>query len=321
MVTTRCGGRDITKKNAPPPVETCKGDESMKVSINAGFGFPLSEEDRSWIIGRGFHGVRSDYGPGVLGALFYTRLQPLILACSKSVSAEFIADRVAQICREIRNLGYHNNRSAPLPAIEPFNEPDIDPYWKTRPRMMADVVWKCWQIANSFHCGVKLITPGVSNLNERGLNYLEEMVNAGIPDDVAVGFHRYPPGDDPSIAHDGFASRWAEVERLKFLASKRKLWCTETGWTSGPRKKRRRSPLCFLERNVWLTEDKVAANAATELRFWARVPQLEAVVYYQINDGPNWNNPEDNFGLRSYPDRTNKVLARWMPELIQEVTS
>ena len=60
--------------------------------------------------------------------------------------------------------------------------------------------------------------------------------------------------------------------------------------------------------------------ATTELRFWARVPQLETLVWYQINDGQNRNNPEDNFGLRTYPERRDKILARMMPKLIEEVT-
>jgi hypothetical protein len=146
------------------------------------------------------------------------------------------------------------------------------------------------------------------------------MIGAGVPDDVVVGFHRYPPGDDPTAAHDGFADRWAEVARLRLLVGKRKLWCTETGWTSGPRKKRRGFPLCFLEKNTWLSEETVADYATSEFRFWARVPQLEALAWYQINCGPNRNNTEDNFGLRTYPERNNTILARWMPELIQEVT-
>lgn len=291
-----------------------------KVLLTAGFGDPLSEEDRAWIRGRGFHGVRSDYGPKVLEALFYTQFQAIIIASEQERQQEYILDRFAMVCREIRDRGYLHHRPAPIPAIEPCNEPDLDPDWDTRAREMADVVWECWRIAKTISRGITVISPSISNLNQRGLAYLEAMVDAGIPDEVAVGFHRYPTRSDPCAAHDGFQDRWAEVSRLQSIAGKRKLWCTETGWSAGPLDKRRRFPLCFLKRKFWLSEEKVADFAQTELRFWARVPKLEALVWYQINCGPNRNNPEDNFGLRRYLDKSNTILADRMPELIEEVT-
>ncbi|UCD56786.1 MAG: hypothetical protein JSV16_13320 [Candidatus Hydrogenedentota bacterium] len=292
-----------------------------QVLLTAGFGDPLSQEDRSWIRGRGFAGVRSDYGPGVLAALYATPLRTLVIACDRERPHEFVVDRVVAICREMRNLGYLHHRPGPIPAIEPMNEPDLDPYWKTRPRELADAIWECWRIAQAFSRGIMVVTPGISNLHQKGLAYLEAMVSAGIPDDVVVGFHRYPAKSDPTAAHDGFKDRWAEVRRLLALAGSRKLWCTETGWSSGPLEKPRRVPFCWFTKKVWLSEEQVADFASTELRFWARVPEVESLTWYQINSGPNRNDPEDNFGLRTYPDRANTILARWMPELIKEVTS
>jgi hypothetical protein len=142
--------------------------------------------------------VRSDYGPGVLGALYDTPLRPLILISDEATPRWLIVDRFAAICREARDIGYLYQRSGPLPAIEIYNEPDLDSYWSTRAAEMADVVWECYQVARQFSRGITVVSPGVSNLNQRGLAYLEKMIGAGVPDDVVVGFHRYPPGDDPT---------------------------------------------------------------------------------------------------------------------------
>jgi len=292
-----------------------------QVFLNAGFGEPLPELDRSWIRGREFHGVRSDYGPRVLEALYFTPFQPLIIASDRERSHEYVSDRVAAVCREARSLGYLHHRPYPTPVIEPMNEPDLDPYWASRPAALADLVWECWQTASKRRfSGIRIVAPGISNLNERGLNYLERMMAAGIPDDVAIGFHRYPPGNDATEPHDGFKDRWAEVAELRRLAGKRKLWLTETGWTAGPRK-HYGFPNCLWGKNRWLSEQEVADRVVTELRFWARVPNLEAAVVYQINDGPNRNDPEDNYGLLTYPERRDKILAKMMPKLIEEVTN
>lgn len=288
--------------------------------LNAGFGSPLSQEDRSWIRGRGFHGVRSDYGPKVLLALYETEFLPLIIL-PRSDSHELLVDYFVAACREAIKLGYIHHRPYPMPAIEPLNEPDLDPYWGSRPDKLANAIWECWQLAAQFSSGLTVVTPGVSNLTKKGLDYLEAMVEAGIPGGVAVGFHRYPPVPDPTMPHDGFSDRWAEIARLRAIAGKRKLWCTETGYTSGPHKKARGFPLCFLQKNYWENELQVANHAVKELKFWARVPDLEVAVWYQIDDGDNTNNPEDNFGLRRYPSKENKILANAMPKLIKEVTN
>ncbi len=124
----------------------------------------------------------------------------------------------------------------------------------------------------------------VSNLNDRGFNYLKALLP--FPDNVKVSVHRYGDGTFEN-AHRGFDSRHSEVKWLRDVIGQRSFAVTEFGYPSDD-----------------LGEAKQAYRTQQEFEFWNS--KADFTCLYQLNDGPLKN---ETFGIRRYPDKSLKPNA------------
>jgi len=190
-------------------------------------------------------------------------------------------------------------------ALEVGNEPDIahDGY-ASRPQDFAEAVRQVHAVVRPLGFEGDIISGGVSNLNERGLAYLQAMLSAPVvPADVVIGFHRYPEaGRGAEVPHRGFESRAAEFEALAALVGGRRVACTEFGYHTaedrvGTFSRRRRS------------ESDVADSVQWDLNFFAQRNVLLAAIY-QLNDGTR-DVAEERYGVRRL-DGTLKPVAEML---------
>jgi len=187
-------------------------------------------------------------------------------------------------------------------SLEVGNEPDIahDGY-ASRPQDFVEAIRQVHAVVRPLGFEGDLITGGISNLNERGLKYLQSLLAAAaVPADVVVGFHRYPEaGRGHRAPHPGFESREEEFEALAGLATGRRLACTEFGYHTAEDRmgvfgNRRRS------------ESEVAEAVQWDLDFFGQRGLLLAALY-QLNDGAA-DVAEERYGIRR-PDGTLKAVA------------
>jgi hypothetical protein len=152
--------------------------------------------------------------------------------------------------------------------IELGNEPDLEHEGWT-PETYAVEAQRCIDVATARHA--RLYLGAVSNLNFRGLAFLDKLPWAHYPSTVCCSIHRYPNGSLPTTPHDGFKSRGDEVLALKTIVGYRPLACSEVGYYDQPG-------------GPW-TEADVAAHMKWERQFFSQ-HDFEIVSGYQINDGP-----------------------------------
>lgn len=282
----------------------------------------------------GFHGIRVDI-PDHHDACWrlleelaeHPALHPIFLVAGGQMtrehpdvggppwSPESLVQHVWDSCQKASTLGFFE-RGAP-PAIEIGNEPDLaHDVWKGQPALLAETFSKCFEKARSFSARCPVLTPSVSNLNSRGFDYLRVMLEAGLPDGCAVAVHRYPNGDHPSVPHGGFASREEEIGLLMDLTGDRDVWVTEAGRSEGPIRRRRflRPPKVY-----WLSESDVSDYMEEEVRLWAHRSRVKALVWYQINSGPDHDNELHNYGIRRM-DGTLKPVAMKVRALREELS-
>ena len=253
-------------------------------------------------IALGLTGIRTDIEPEIHEASVdalgkHEALSPLFLFGGGNISGwdrDLFESMTCAVAKKIKREGYFKN--VPI-YFEIGNEPDIAiEQWREDPEALADTYWECYRLVKSIHNKIEVITGGISNLNERGLDYLEDFMVAKVPNNTIVGFHRYPNGPDMNNPHDGFASRESEMNRLQVLSEGHRLFCTETGFSEGPYKVSRRFPLCFLHRNVWVEKSVQAETFRREWNFYHR-RNVIGMVWYQKVDGPNKNNILDHYGI------------------------
>lgn len=271
--------------------------------LNAGFGNPIRGL-HSLIADVGFSGIRQD-----VPFYDFAKLTKIIRECElydadlillfaggqMEWTAEDIRLHVSETAKYINDEDLFKQRRV---FFEIGNEPDIAvDRWKKSPKDLNDVFWECYQTVKMRRSDFEVITPSISNLNWRGLDYLREFLSEPIPCGSIVGFHRYPNGSDPIKPHSGFKSRQDELNRLRKIVPNFRLFCTETGASQGPHKMRRRFPLCLFKRKFYLTEMEQHNIYEGELEFYMR-NAVEGMVWYQLNDGLNRDAVLDNYGIR-----------------------
>lgn len=231
----------------------------MLYGLQAGFGGWLGR-DLDTIRALGFDGVRLDV---------------------QDMEASFRADLVREattaglipfsIVRDATQMdGVHEGMGV---HVEIRSEPDIWPDGISPHdyRMKIEAAY-----AAAKERGLQLWAGTVSNLNERGLHYLEQLHPRDWPEDLPVSVHWYPHGG-PTTPHPGFRSRDAEVETLVSIIGERAWGVSEFGYHTG-----RRWCLGVIPRR-W-TDDEVARFTEFEFKFWRRHGARFAVLY-QWNDG------------------------------------
>src|SRR5262245_14755965 len=176
--------------------------ECMELALNAGFGDPIQHE-LAFIASLGFTVVRQDpfaHGDGApieaLVAEFAGQaVRPLFLLAGGKIAHDDGAGRIEPhelAARATRLVAAANACALVSYAVEVGNEPDIahDDY-ASRPQDFAEAVRQSHEALRVAGFDGPVISGGVSNLNERGLDYLSRMLATGtVPSDVIVGFHR-----------------------------------------------------------------------------------------------------------------------------------
>lgn len=61
---------------------------------------------------------------------------------------------------------------------------------------------------------------------------------------------------------------------------------------------------------LYLTEGEVADQFELEMTFWAGMPQVAAVCWYGLNDGPDRRNELHSYGLRHLDGSWKPVAER-----------
>ncbi len=180
--------------------------------------------------------------------------------------------------------------------IEFYNEPDLAqfnmPLSQFKERYMA-VVEACAG-RNPLAIG------GVSNLNDRGYRFLQQLDWPNIPPEVACSHHWYPDDDRPHDSHieKGFLrkkrqTRDQDIADLKAIVGNRPLVNSETGWWDGPTR----------------SEEEVAQWYAMEREFWEKHEYAIAIAYQIDSESPRepWT-PFMGYGFRR-PDGSWKPSA------------
>src|SRR5215471_6558741 len=264
----------------------------MLIGINAGFGDPIGP-DFPFLERLGFEVVRQEIRFGadqdrirLLASEFVgSTLTPLFLLAGGKMSRPD-GNRVEP--NEIADLGVAVINAAAVVgldrlALEIGNEPDIahDGYSK-RPQDFAAAVSQTRNRARDAGFTGSIVTGGIANLNTRGIEYLRVLFQPRdfpFPDDVTIGFHRYPEtcayADTP---HANFASRDAEMDALRQITGAHRVACTEFGYHTAPEKQN------FFAPPTRRTDDKVADSVMFDFDFFDR-RQCDMAVLFQLNDG------------------------------------
>jgi len=205
----------------------------MELALNAGFGDPIQHE-LALIASLGFTVVRQDlfaHGDGapietLVGEFTGQTVRPLFLLAGGKMEHDDGAERIEPhelAARATRLVAAANACGLVSYAVEVGNEPDIahDGY-ASRPQDFAEAVRQSHEALRAAGFDGPVISGGVSNLNERGLDYLKRALAVGtVPADVIAGFHRYPEKARGALApHDGFTSRDDEWNALTAISGR-----------------------------------------------------------------------------------------------------
>lgn len=274
----------------------------MQGYLNAGFGEMLGEDWLNKIYNIGFAGIRTDIFSHSRKAIVdelgtFKKLSPIFLFGGGNMEGwtpDTFKEQVALVSKQITDEGYFTD----IPVyFEIGNEPDIAvSYWKRNPSRLNETYWDCYQIAKSINNKIEVITGGISNLNDHGLDWLETYMADPIPAGGIVGFHRYSNGPNMRDPHNGFESRADEFNRLQASTGAHKLFCTETGHSQGPHGVNRGFPLCWMKRHVYLTQEEQALAATNEWAFY-KVRKVIGMVWYQHRDGQDHKDILSNYGI------------------------
>jgi hypothetical protein len=144
----------------------------------------------------------------------------------------------------------------------------------------------------------KLYVYGVSNLNRRGFDFMPPRpIWNEWGQTIGAAPHRYPEGGgDWHTPHAGFRSRQAEIDRLHEIIGPRPKAIGEFGWNHST--------------EGW-SLPQCADYIAHDYDFYL-ANGFEVACLYEINDGPNRNEVEQNYGIRDFQGGEWNVTATAM---------
>lgn len=284
----------------------------------------LNPADRDWVKSMGFSGLRFDipwaapkeYVRKAFNTMAANKLEVLAIIGGwclwDAVSAKPKPRKaftpplqaVGLEAKRIASILVKSNMPLGLVAFELGNEPDLSE-WNS-PREFADFVNRgasgVWEAIPT----ATVITGGVSNVNRKGgARYLDRMLDAGIDPRILLGVHTHRWDQIPSHPPKG----WDSIQDMfRWLRSKgRVFFVTEGGWHSAPQTIRR-GPFGLCKKSLQWDDNEIADFAEVEMGLWNRAG-CGCYSWYQINDGPNRLDREDNFGVR-YHDLAPKPVAK-----------
>lgn len=280
----------------------------MRLYLNAGFGDPLGAATLQQLQDLGFSGVRQDIPTGerteaLCRDLAAGQLTPILLVAGGRMGVVSPGMRPQDIVDLARHVAIHAERAGlfdrEIPAaIELGNEPDIEKSrYRNRPDLFSEVVREAAAAIRRVSTRAVIVSGGIANTDERGLEYLRRAMVHGFPDDCAIGYHSYRTTATPDKAHRGFSSRDAEFAALKALAGHRPIWCTEVGWHTAPSTVAVVSWLPFWRRKVQYSDAQVADFFEQEVEIHRR-HGAAVFSWFQYNDGTNPQEYEHAFGIR-----------------------
>lgn len=280
----------------------------MRLYLNAGFGDPLGADTLRQIETLGFSGIRQDIPTGerteeLCRDLASSRLSPILLVAGGKMGVVSPGMRPQDIVELARHVAIHADRVGlferePPAAIELGNEPDIEKSrYRNRPDLFSEVVREGAAAIRTVSRRAVIVSGGIANTDERGLEYLRRAMAYGFPDDCVIGYHSYRTTTTPDRPHRGFRTRDAEFAALKDLAGSRPIWCTEVGWHTAPSTVAVISWLPFWRRRVQYTDAQVADFFEQEVEIHRRNGS-DVFAWFQYNDGTNPHEYEHAFGIR-----------------------
>lgn len=254
----------------------------MKLGLNAGFGALIGEADLALIRSLKFDTVRQDVrlaeDAGPLAAELAGAGLSAILVLDPAVwpAARSIAEAVAAAGGSV--------------AFEVGNELD----GVRDPRAYALAFGVVEAAIRSVQPDATVITAGIRSLRKECVGWLRTVIGTGqVSERACVGYHVYrstPPG----VPCEGYSRREDEYDALRDAARGRRLWMTEGGYSTAPRKS---GGLAGCLGRTWrYSDDEVAGFLDYELRL-NRDQGSESFVVFQIGDGPRDEN-EMRFGIR-----------------------
>lgn len=250
-------------------------------------------------------GLQTGFGDPI-GAPLLARLRGFHVGLLRLSSEHLSPERVRFLADEARSAGFvvitivrTVEQVLALPPgdhVELMNEPDLN---GPDPQAYADLVPVFAEAART--AGVKLWAGAISNLNDRGIQFLDRTEPWSWPEDVGVSVHRYPHKDSHLTPHPGFTSREHEIQTLKAIIGEDRPWgVTEFGYHTGWRYKWWFWPVRW-------TDAQVRDMVAWEWVFFERMGATGAVLY-QLNDGPTAT-ADGRYGCRRWP----WDLDQWKP--------
>jgi len=276
-----------------------------------------------WIHSLGFYGARQGIrhtdGADVILRILESfhgvpELKPLFL-----LPLERELDKIDEVLKSIMAIAWllkEKGFDNPEVVVEVINEPDLFGF-PGEPEKAGVLFNGIHEILRFYLKEIVILSPSVSNMHQNGFTYFRRMRNRMETwRNFDIAWHRYPPGRHATTPHKGFENREREVEAIKELLDK-PIWITETGRSQVLRKKKS-FPFCFMMEEILLSEGEQTAFAKDEYSFWKGMG-VEAVNWYQINDGPN-DQVLDRFGIRRF-DGTPKDIANAFPEIHRIYTS
>ncbi len=255
----------------------------MRTYLNAGFGALIGAADLALIRSLGFQGTRQDVrlaeDAGPLAAELAGAGLSAILVLDQATwpAARSIAEAVTAAGGSV--------------AFEVGNELD----GVQDPRAYALAFGVVERGIRDAVPDATVITAGIRSLRRECVGWLRTVIGTGqISERACVGYHTYR-ATAPGVACEGYARREDEYDALRDAVRGRRLWMTEIGWSTAPRKS---GGLAGCLGRTWRYSDgEVADFLDYELRL-NRDQGSESFVVFQLNDGPRDVN-EGRFGIRT----------------------
>jgi hypothetical protein len=245
--------------------------------------------------------------------------------------AEMHAEVVAGGLRPLTTVWYPDEvlDLPPGADIEVGNEPDLE---GPDPDVYATQVQAIYEVAKPL--GLAVWAGVVSNLNDRGFDYLRAVVPL-LPEGVNISVHRYPHDDwrhllrgtpAPLVPHKGFSLRVEEVDALRWVIGDRRWGVSEFGYHTAPRTlsgldnllkllahRYGASEVNELLKQLQWTDEQVKDYVACEWVFWEQ-QGAEFAMLFQINDGPTdgENVSENHYGARFHDGTWKPVIETFV---------